>query len=130
MKITFGDILIARGQSHHEEPLDLSITTQRLVQETQLMRATHAAPIDRGNLLTRITFSVTRQHNSADTAREFSLTHASTLSGLATDAHFTDETSPRNRSFTLSNAVISQISLTVNGTTTTAAYDIRGGAIS
>lgn len=73
MKITLASFDFSGTGS--EEVSDLRGSGSRQVQVAELLRAQHARVYQRNNEITRISFAVTRKHDSLQAAQEFLITH-------------------------------------------------------
>jgi hypothetical protein len=127
MKISFGDIILASGIQFGETPIDFRVFGQRAIQTMATVRGSEAKAVDRGNLNTLIEFRVRKKHDSAESAQDYAVRHASELRDLATDLTIVGE--PNNAIYYLRNAVLSSIESTSNGNTSEHFYKIIGGAV-
>jgi hypothetical protein len=124
-----GNRVLAAGRQEGQEPFDLTLETEGLVQVATALRASHGAPLDRGNRTTTLRFTVSRRHPSLAAASEFLLRHSSGLVSLEGTLTLLDEEGAEPDSFHLSHAVLRRVRGTQEGTTTAHAYEVIGGAL-
>ncbi|NUO80331.1 hypothetical protein HUU05_09670 [candidate division KSB1 bacterium] len=74
MKITLGTFVLA-GRVPEEAPRDLRIEPDGQVQTAGFVRAAAGRAWNRGNVVTRISFTVARQHTDVRAAQNFLLDH-------------------------------------------------------
>ncbi|MDR1434892.1 MAG: hypothetical protein LBI77_00605 [Puniceicoccales bacterium] len=128
MKISFGDIILANGIQFGETPIDFRVFGQRAMQMVSTVRGGEAKAVDRGNLNTLIEFRVRKKHDTAESAQDYAVRHASELRNLSTDLTIVGE--PSNAIYYLKNAVLSSIESTSKGNTSEHFYKIIGGTVS
>jgi hypothetical protein len=125
MKILIGNIILARGVESSESPYDMSIRNEREVQIATTLRGESARGCDRGNRRTTLNFKVAHRHNSTEEAQKFVLTHAASLSNLATSVKIIEE--PSGHEFILPDAAIIGIQSSSAGNVSVHEYRIVGG---
>lgn len=128
MKISIGNISLARGYDHKEEPYDFSLHHTRQTQMATILRANSAKLYDRGNQIITIIFSVSKQHATVEAAQQYVIQHAIELNNLSSQLIIVEE--PSQKQFILSDAVISETTSSSTGITSTHFYKIIGGNLS
>ncbi|MDR2030116.1 MAG: hypothetical protein LBP65_01455 [Puniceicoccales bacterium] len=126
MKIFMGNRVLAAGRDGEQEPFDMSLAVEGMVQIVTGVRADHARPLDRGNRSTLLRFSVLRRHCSTLAAAEFLLVHGIGLVGL--DGTVTIAVAD-GQTYELSSAVLKKVQGTQDGGSTIHCYEIVGGSI-
>ncbi|MDR2807187.1 MAG: hypothetical protein LBB11_03460 [Puniceicoccales bacterium] len=127
MKISFGDVSLARGIEFGETPMDFKVFGQHATQIISTIRGDEVKAIDRGNLTTRIEFRVRKKHKNAEAAQDYMVRHAAELRDLQTDLTIVGE--PSHTIYYLKNAVMSSVESSSNTNTSEHFYKILGGAI-
>ncbi|MDR2432223.1 MAG: hypothetical protein LBD34_00510 [Puniceicoccales bacterium] len=125
MKITIGTIILAGGNVANEQPYDLKINNFRQVQIASAIRATSVRGFDRGNQQTTLEFKVSRGHPSVEEAQAYAIQHAASLVNLPSTLVITEE--PSKDTYSLNDAVISEVQSVSDGVTSSHAYKIIGG---
>ncbi len=128
MKISIGNISLANGHDHKEEPYDFSLHHTRQTQMATPLRSNSSKWYDRGNQTITITFSVTKQHTSVEAAQQYVIQHAIELNNLSSQLIIVEE--PSQKQFILLDAVMSEITSSSTGITSTHFYKIIGGNLS
>lgn len=128
MKILIGNISLARGHDHTEEPYDFSLHHTRQTQMATLLRSSSSKWYDRGNQTITITFSVTKKHDTIESAQQYVIQHAIELNDLSSQLIIIEE--PSQKQFILSDAVMSEVTSSSIGITSTHFYKIIGGNLS
>jgi len=129
MKITYAQLTLARGEAYNEEPVGLRVESAHEVQELRYLRASQQSAANRGNLRSRVSFSVTRRHASEADALRFSLTHPAQFPiGSGQPLRIDAENHRKRTSFTLQQAVPVDIRSSASGPITATAYEFLGGA--
>jgi hypothetical protein len=125
MKIFLGNRVLAGGIGEEQEPFDMQLEVSGQVQVALTLRAECAKPIDRGNRIVELRFSVSRKHKSVCAATEFLLSHGSSLRDLEGAATVAVE-SPSQAVFCIPFAVLQRIHGVQDGSLTTHSYSIIG----
>lgn len=128
MKILLGTTSLVRGEAFGEYPIGLKISGQRTVQVLSALRGQEIRALDRGNLKTVIEFRVRKKHKTAEEAQIYALKQATELNGLQDT--FLLESEPSHLTYSLKNAVVTEVISTSNGNTSEHAYRITGGSVS
>ncbi|MDR0428575.1 MAG: hypothetical protein LBG86_00890 [Puniceicoccales bacterium] len=129
MKIFIGFYMLAGGEEFDQEPFAVLLETTNAVQISQGICAKMAKTIGRGNRITKLRFSVRRNHLSILHATDFLLIHASDLADAMGNVVLVSE-GPSPKSYQLDGAVIRHIQGNQQGCATTHDYEIVGGLFS
>ena len=127
MKIKIKNTYLARGIQHKESPRDLNIIGKRNIQEASFLGGMEIKTFDRGNLSNRVSFKITRQHDSLEEAIRHTLLHSSKIEGLNGTVEFIAEENDKETSFELMNASVRYVESKVTATATHHRYEIIGG---
>ena len=125
MKIFLGELVLVGGAELNEEPINLKITSNRLVQTIYTLRADNAQPVDRGNVVVQIEFRVRRKHKSIEDAQIYTISRTSELNQLVSTLTVMPE--PDGQAFYLQNATIQNTEFSLNGNISECFYKIVGG---
>jgi hypothetical protein len=125
MKITMGTIILAGGNVANERPYDLKISNSRQVQIASALRAISVRGFDRGNQQTTLEFKVLKSHSSVEEAQAYAIQHAASLTNLPSTLVITEE--PSQDTYSLNDAVISEVQSVSDGVVSSHAYKITGG---
>lgn len=126
MHIQILDTLIASDIHHNEYIHNLSLREQRHFHVATFIHSPQVHVYDHGNTQTTLSFSVTRQHGSPQNAKDFLLSHNTTLQGLQGHAQIIENESTHY----LHNAIITQIEGLLKDVSTTHTYTLIGGLFS
>ncbi len=126
MKIEFGTHLLSQGELHREDPIDLTVTSTRLVQDIHLINSPESKPIDRGNIRHTLRFQIVKKHDSVEDAIAHALMQASTLEGLEAPLKITLE-EEKKELIKLRFAVMKRVESSVKGPISIDRYEIVGG---
>lgn len=108
-----------------EQSLGLRISGDLTVQEKRLFRGDEVVTVDRGNKRTRFSFSVKREHASADAAETFMVSHSKAIHGKA--GAMTILQDDGGAAGTVSAAAVVDYNGSYEGAQTTFSYEIIGG---
>ncbi|MDR1414145.1 MAG: hypothetical protein LBI56_04420 [Puniceicoccales bacterium] len=125
MKISVGEIILARGDVADEHPYDFKLSNIRQIQIAMAMRAGAVRGFDRGNLQTTVEFKVSRRHESVGEAQTFVLQHAASLNGVASTLAIVEE--PSGNVYLLNDIVIGEVQSGSEGVVSVHFYKIIGG---
>lgn len=126
MKIVFAGTTIADTtlDGHH----GLRLGADFSVQAKRFLRATAASFEDRGSLVNRLSWSVSKSHASYQAADEYFLEHAQTVSGKG-DCVFTTGQGGATGTKTLAGAVLKASARELKGMQTVFDYTLEGGLV-
>lgn len=129
MKILFNKLEIARGAAFNESPYCLYIKGGMDVQITKALRAKTIKANDRGNLETRISFRVRREHTSAEGAPAYALLHPAEVSHYSGGIIFMPEGTTSLPKMVLKSGAIKCVDCNSIGASTYLRYEIVGGEL-
>lgn len=128
MKIQLENIVLSRGIHFCECPEHFKIQGIKEIQIVSLLRAKEVKIFDRGNSQITITFKISRQHSSANSALTHVMQHIVAIIGVHGNAYFDLEDTAQT-CFSLQNATIRQLSFYIDGLTSYHSYEIIGSKI-
>lgn len=125
MKIFFGDIVLSGGEDCCEEPINLKVSSSRVVQSVNAIRAVNAKAIDRGNVQNVVEFSVKKKYKSIVDAQMSMFLHSAQIQNLEDDMTIFVENV--DKKYILHDAAIQSSEYEIIGNTSECFYKIIGG---
>lgn len=121
MKIIISDTIL---NGNGEEPKNLIVRTRRISKTESAISSENALLFDKKNSSVTATFELERAHKSASDAEIFALSHAPEIESLL-PSQLKFQISQSRQVFALSECVLSEIRISVNGAITSSKYEFK-----
>lgn len=126
MHIQIHHTVLASDTYDNEYTFNFSLREDRQFQIASFINSLQVHAHDHGNTQSTFRFSVTRYHGSTEAAKDFLLSHNSSLQGIQGHAQITESGSTHY----LHNAILTHIEGHLNDVSTTHTYILIGGLFS
>ena len=130
MKIEIGTTVICAGVAGAEYLEDFAIDGQETVQSGSFLRAVAGKSFARGNTLTSISFSVTKEHANFETAEAYLCKMQADIPKTGDVVFTTEAAATASEKYKLSDGTIKGASRRQVGVSTRCSYVIVGGDFS
>lgn len=125
MKIQFGPLMIARGSSFKEVPINLHLIRLGFIQDIACIGAHSMVKADKGNQQHALRFQIVKRHKTFDDAAAHALLYSSYMPHEKNHLLFLNETN--DEIFFLTSAALKRLETRIKGILTHHFYEFVGG---